>query len=1055
MYKKSGIFLLFVLVIGLISFGFYKSKGEDNRLDKTNTNDVYKYIAINQILMYVSNNGDGSHDPRTDGNGFYWPGGENATQSAIFEDGLIFGGKIGREIRVNGNTHRQGLQAGKILNDGTPDDPSLSKYRVFRIRKGFETLPPGPTKDEFQKDYDEWPVEDGAPWVDIDGDGIFTRGVDEPEFVGDEVLWYVANDMDPAKSSFTYGTLPMGLEFQTTIFGFNRTGDLGDMVFKKYTIINKGANTIRDMILGYWSDTDLGDAADDFTGADTSLSLGYTYNGDASDDVYGNPCPAVGYDFFQGPIVPADNPLAVSLGLPDSAKFLGEWRQGFSNLPMTAFAFYINGSAVYQDPPQGTAEGSIQFYRYLQGRVWNDDPFIDPNTLEETVFVLTGDPVAGTGWYEGEGWPGGQAPNDRRHLMSSGPFTMAPGDTQEVVVGIVIGVGPTTLLSVSELKRKDFSAQLAFDLDFKLTPAPPAPKVTTASGNRAVTLYWEPNAESYDEGDPIIYGQGFDDTTYTFEGYRVWQYSNLSGENPTLLAAYDIDNGITEVDGVVNVNGRDVVVPLITGFDEGLRRFYNVTIDIYSNAPLRNLNPYYFGVTAYGVSLNSAPKFLESPPVIVEVFPGRTNVDQTSPYVPGSNLIADHIGGVGDGDVTFKIIDPNALTGDDYQVIINGAADSLSYTLLNVTTQDTLLKNETDFGRDTLHKPIVDGFIVLVENKGQENIDANLAQSTYLVKTILEVAGPGGTQLAEPVPVFDELNSTGNWMIKAKGPLARLNWQAKPTDEALGYVDYELRFTGTSQYYSTGYAFSFVPQTKSDTLSAGTLPYQVYDIGRDVNSAADDERLAVKVLDFDRTDLTRAIPDKVYSQLPNGDWEEIYAYSTELFDPSGPYPELSDRSDILDHKFGALSISGDLPAAGTVIRIVTWKPLTEGDVFQGKLIAQDNNDKVAAKDRLQQITVFPNPYFGANALEVNKQNRFIRFTGLPTETTIRIYSLSGVFVRRIDKNDNSQFVNWDLLNSDALPVASGIYLAYLDMPGIGTKILKLAIIQEQQYIDRI
>ena len=438
--NKLLYFILFALVAGLMSYGFKpdekdKTKGQS----KITTNDFNSYTDINQCYMWVSNNGMGSHDPRTDGSGFYWPGGAEATISAIFADGLIWGAKIGREIRVNGGTYRYGLQAGKILPDGTADDPSHSKYRIFKIRKGWENLPSGPTRDAYEKDYNEWPMEDGAPYEDIDGNGAYTPGVDLPKFIGDQVLWCVSNDLDGSRSTYTYGTLPMGLEQQMTVFGFNRTGDLGDMVFKKYTMINKGQLTLKDMYFGYWSDTDLGNASDDFTGCDTALSLGYTYNGDNNDeDYYGPNPPAIGYDFFQGPIVPA---LAT-----DSAKFLGKWKKGYRNLPMTAFTFYINVTGtIYQDPELGTAAGSVQFYNYLTGYLWNGDPFVDPNTNEEVKIILAGDPVAGTGWYEGPGWPGGPTPEDRRHLMCSGPFTMAPGDTQEVVVAIVIGRGTSNI----------------------------------------------------------------------------------------------------------------------------------------------------------------------------------------------------------------------------------------------------------------------------------------------------------------------------------------------------------------------------------------------------------------------------------------------------------------------------------------------------------------------------------------------------------------------------------------------------------------------------------
>ena len=92
---------------------------------------------------------------------------------------------------------------------------------------------------------------------------------------------------------------------------------------------------------------------------------------------------------------------------------------------------------------------------------------------------------------------------------------------------------------------------------------------------------------------------------------------------------------------------------------------------------------------------------------------------------------------------------------------------------------------------------------------------------------------------------------------------------------------------------------------------------------------------------------------------------------------------------------------------------------------------------------------------GAQGIEQNKYERFMRFTGMPAEATIKIVSLAGVFITQLDKDATTQYVDWNLQNSDGLPVSIGLYIAYIDMPGIGTKILKLALIQETQYIDRI
>lgn len=1038
--KIIGLVFTLVVALSLISLGF-KGEDQDNKVKKISVNDNFKFIAINQILMWVSNNGDGSHDPRTSGNGFYWPGGVNAVKSAIYEDGLIFGAKIGREIRVNGNTHRQGLQAGKILSSGIPDDPSLEKYRVYKIRKGWEALPPGPDRDSYEKDYNQWPVADGAPWVDVDGDGLYTAGVDEPEFVGDEVLWYVANDMDPTRSTFTYGTLPMGLEFQTTIFGFNRTGALGDMVFKKYKIINKGQNTINDMILAYWSDTDLGDAGDDYTGCDTVLSFGYTYNGDNDDGggsgaSYGTPPPAVGYDFFQGPIV-AGNPT-------DSAKFDGKWRHGYRNLPMTAFAFYINGSSIYRDPQQGVPAGSIEFYYYLQGFVWDGTEFIDPNTQTATRFVLTGDPVAGTGWYEGPGWPGGPAPDDRRHLMASGPFQMAPGDTQEVVVGIVIAKGTSNINSITALKTKDIAAQIAYDLDFKLTPAPPAPKLNAIPQSKAITLWWEDNAESYDAGDPLIYGQGFADTTYSFQGYRVWQFRDITGADPILLEVSDIADGVRQFFGTVTVNGVDVLVPLITGPDAGAKRFLNLTLDAYTNGALYDGNPYYYAVTAFGYSANSSPTFLESTPVIKEVLPGKQAIDLTYTYAAGDEINLTRSEGSGDGKVTFKIIDPNVLTGHQYEVpLVRTTADGLRYSVINKTTGDTLIKLSNDFSKEATYKKIKEGFVVIVEDIGSDSI----TQSA--VRSVREIKGPGGADIPGSPFVFNSKNSTNQWEIKSinfsgvVSDIKSLNYRNN-----IGDRDYEIRFTSTgSEYYTSGYSLAN-PTLASNPKGKGRVPFEVWDIGRGSNATP--KRLFIKT-----ADNNTALRDTAWSQdTGTNAWESIYAYE-EAFTYAEPIADPSGTSSASAHRIGHIAIVGSLPAEGTVIKITTWRPLGTGDVFSGTVTAPNKNNRDFAAKNIDDISVFPNPYFGANSLERDKYQRFVRFTNLPTDITIRIFSLSGVFIQTLAKSNTNQYLDWNLRNRDGLPVASGIYLAYLEMPGVGTRVMKIAVIMETQYIDRL
>ena len=58
-------------------------------------------------------------------------------------------------------------------------------------------------------------------------------------------------------------------------------------------------------------------------------------------------------------------------------------------------------------------------------------------------------------------------------------------------------------------------------------------------------------------------------------------------------------------------------------------------------------------------------------------------------------------------------------------------------------------------------------------------------------------------------------------------------------------------------------------------------------------------------------------------------------------------------------------------------------------------------------------------------------------THLPNKATIRLFNLAGVMVRTIEKDNNSTYQRWDLANESGLPVASGLYIAYIEMPDLG------------------
>jgi hypothetical protein len=141
------------------------------------------------------------------------------------------------------------------------------------------------------------------------------------------------------------------------------------------------------------------------------------------------------------------------------------------------------------------------------------------------------------------------------------------------------------------------------------------------------------------------------------------------------------------------------------------------------------------------------------------------------------------------------------------------------------------------------------------------------------------------------------------------------------------------------------------------------------------------------------------------------------------------------------------------PANGTSIKVTMFKSIKPGDVRRFTVKAIELANQGAAKAEVAKVNVFPNPYYGVNTSELRRESRFVTINHLPKVATIRIFNLAGHLVNTIQKDGPSQFINWDLLNHKGLPVASGIYLLHIDMGDLGVKILKSAIIMEQQFLD--
>lgn len=512
------------------------------------------------------------------------------------------------------------------------------------------------------------PSDGDYPWYDIKKE--LSCGNDRTvTLYGDQNYWWVFNDKGNIHTET--GADPIGMEIRAQAFAFSTNDEVNDMTFYNYELYNRGTQTLYNTYFGQWADADVGFAEDDFVGCDVERGLGYAYNGDAFDDAgngqtgYGANPPAVGIDFFQGPFQDndgIDNPLTSnitdaidSLGIPYKGIGIGYGDDVIDNerFGMRKFLYYFRSDQTTVNA-QKEPNNANDYYRYLSG-IWLDGTpfyyggtahqssagaqanglvrcdFMFPGDTDPLMFGTLGTPVANpTTWTEANE---GNTPADRRFMQSAGPFTLVPGQKNNITVGVVYARATTgnSFASVQKLQLADDKAQALFDNCFKILDAPDAPDMTIQELDRSLVIYLTNPSnstnykETYKEKDPFIilpYVLDNGDSTanltdaereelssYRFQGYKLYQLkdatvssSDLSNtDKARLVAQCDIKDGVGRLVNFIKDEdlGYDVPTLMVDGEDEGVRHSFLIEKDAFTQATLVNHKTYYFMAVAY------------------------------------------------------------------------------------------------------------------------------------------------------------------------------------------------------------------------------------------------------------------------------------------------------------------------------------------------------------------------------------------------------------------------------------------------------------------------
>jgi hypothetical protein len=539
---------------------------------------------------------------------------------SMFAGALWIGGVTSGNLRIAGQTYRQGgndyypgpltIGAASITEERCKEFDRIWKLTLQEI-DAFRNNPDA--KDNPIEDIRTWPQglpalgeeRNIAPFFDNNNDNIYNPSEgDFPSFeqnsvrnIPDMMLFILYNDKGNIHSE-TEG-IPIGLELQTTAFGYATNDEINNMTFYRNIVINRGNETIDSCVFGQWVDPDLGNYADDYVECDVTLNLGICYNGDDNDEGilgYGLNPPSVGVVFFEGPI------------RPDSTE-----------IGLTKFVYYNNDFSV-----QGNPTRPEHYWGYLNGR-WKDGAPITyggngkGGSAQDTAsFMFPGDtdPAGRTTWTERTA---GNAPADRRFLQTAGPFSLLPGARNKVTIGVVWARASTggATGSFNLLKQASRKAQILFKNNFNIIAGPDAPTAELVELNKRIIINLT-NTGVVEGFVDSFAGDCSSRSIFKFQGYQIFQLKRPNIPNDIydqdearLVAQFDVKDGIGRlVNQIYNPDlEEDFKKIMVEGEDEGIKRSIEISKDLFetgTDQELVNFKNYHFLVIAYAAVQNCA-----------------------------------------------------------------------------------------------------------------------------------------------------------------------------------------------------------------------------------------------------------------------------------------------------------------------------------------------------------------------------------------------------------------------------------------------------------------
>ncbi len=383
--------------------------------------------------------------------------------------------------------------------------------------------------------------------------------------------------------------VPLGLKVVLRVLAWgNPYAD--DFVILDYAVINISGSELRDVYVGFWNDTTVGNTT--VTNPyDSQAEQGWNY-----------------YDDVNGGWRPGD--------LENDPDIWMMWERdddGDDGMATSWIGTRLLGSIPQPRPADGVPPVSYNSWRF-RNLPDEDDVYEDDEGEHQGKYQLMGNGDFDVGETQEENFT---TASDWVGLLSTGPFPfLAPDDTLHVTYAIACGADSLGLLANSKV------AQVAYDDGFTIASGPPSPRLSTRTEDDTVVLSWFPGDPDAAADDPSRSPEHHISSTTgkaDFQGYRIYRFQgDTFTDDPyelaTLIAEYDVIDG----------NGFDTGLPPLDA--QGNRTFVDTG--------LLDGFPYWYSVVSF-----SAPDLEEGLPSFQSgfnenallVFPG------SAPSVPGDD----------------------------------------------------------------------------------------------------------------------------------------------------------------------------------------------------------------------------------------------------------------------------------------------------------------------------------------------------------------------------------------------------------------------------------